>query len=116
MGISILVILLFCKVSPEAKAASGDFDRAKTGTGILKKSNVCTHNSHRSQMAEGFTQILGEGKVAVATSGLAASEVDPVTVKVMAEIGIDISNQTSKPLSDFNADDYSASHLREVHP
>ncbi|MBN3959676.1 arsenate reductase, glutathione/glutaredoxin type [Nostoc sp. NMS8] len=67
---------------------------------------VCKHNSRRSQMAEGFTQILGEGKVAVASSGLAASEVDPVTVEVMAEIGIDISNQTSKPLSDFNADDY----------
>lgn len=59
-------------------------------------------------MAEGFTRILGEGKVAVASSGLAASEVDPVTVEVMAEIGIDISNQTSKPLSDFNADDYNA--------
>ncbi|MEH2105246.1 arsenate reductase, glutathione/glutaredoxin type [Nostoc sp.] len=69
---------------------------------------VCKHNSRRSQMAEGFTRILGEGKVAVASSGLAASEVDPVTVEVMAEIGIDISNQTSKPLSDFNADDYNA--------
>ncbi|MEH1766446.1 MAG: arsenate reductase, glutathione/glutaredoxin type [Nostoc sp.] len=69
---------------------------------------VCKHNSRRSQMGEGFTRILGEGKVAVASSGLAASEVDPVTVEVMAEIGIDISNQTSKPLSDFNADDYNA--------
>ena len=69
---------------------------------------VCKHNSRRSQMAEGFTRILGEGKVAVASSGLAASEVEPVTVEVMAEIGIDISNQTSKPLSDFNADDYNA--------
>ncbi|WP_442940075.1 hypothetical protein [Nostoc sp.] len=39
---------------------------------------------------------------------MAVSEVDPVTVKVMAEIAIDISNQTSKPLSDFNADDYNA--------
>ncbi|MEH2111108.1 arsenate reductase, glutathione/glutaredoxin type [Nostoc sp.] len=69
---------------------------------------VCKHNSRRSQMAEGFTRILGEGKVAVASSGLAGSEVDPVTVEVMAEIGIDISNQTSKPLSDFNANDYNA--------
>ncbi len=46
-------------------------------------------------MAEGFTRILGEGKVAVASSGLVANEVDPVTVEVMAEIGIEISNQTS---------------------
>ncbi|MEH1969292.1 arsenate reductase, glutathione/glutaredoxin type [Nostoc sp.] len=69
---------------------------------------VCKHNSRRSQMAEGFMRILGKGKVAVASSGLAASEVDPVTVEVMAEIGIDISDQTSKPLSDFNANDYNA--------
>lgn len=46
-------------------------------------------------MAEGFTRILGEGKVAVASSGLAANEVDPITVEVMVEIGIEISNQTS---------------------
>ncbi|MGF1934129.1 MAG: arsenate reductase, glutathione/glutaredoxin type [Nostoc sp. ChiQUE02] len=69
---------------------------------------VCKHNSRRSQMAEGFMRIFGEGKVAVASSGLAASEVDPVTVEVMDEVGIDISNQTSKPLSDFNSDDYNA--------
>lgn len=46
-------------------------------------------------MAKGFTRILGEGKVVVASSGLAANEVDSVTVEVMAEIGIEISNQTS---------------------
>ena len=67
---------------------------------------VCKHNSRRSQMAEGFTRIFGEGKVAVASSGLAASEVDPITVEVMDEVGIDISNQTSQPLSDFNSDEY----------
>ncbi|MGJ5631318.1 arsenate reductase, glutathione/glutaredoxin type [Nostoc sp. CALU 1950] len=69
---------------------------------------VCTHNSRRSQMAEGFARTLGENKIAVTSSGLAPSEIDPITVEVMSEIGIDISNQTSKPLSDFNADDYNA--------
>lgn len=69
---------------------------------------VCTHNSRRSQMAEGFAHTFGENKVAVTSSGLAPSEVDPITVEVMAEIGIDITNQTSKPLSDFNAEDYNA--------
>lgn len=39
---------------------------------------------------------------------LEASRVDPVTVQVMSEVGIDISNQTSKPLSDFNAKDFDA--------
>ncbi len=35
-------------------------------------------------------------------------EVDPITVEVMAEVAIDITNQTSKPLSDFKAEDYNA--------
>ncbi|MBD2441040.1 arsenate reductase, glutathione/glutaredoxin type [Nostoc sp. FACHB-110] len=69
---------------------------------------VCKHNSRRSQMAEGFARTLGAGKIVVNSSGLAASEVDPITVNVMAEIGIDISHQTSKPLSDFNPEDYDA--------
>jgi glutathione/glutaredoxin type arsenate reductase len=69
---------------------------------------VCKKNSRRSQMAEGFARTLGEGKIAVSSSGLEASQVDPTTVEVMSEIGIDISEQTSKPLSDFNPEEYDA--------
>jgi glutathione/glutaredoxin type arsenate reductase len=69
---------------------------------------VCKKNSRRSQMAEGFARTLGEGKISVSSSGLEASQVDPTTVQVMSEVGIDISNQTSKALSDFNAKDYDA--------
>jgi len=69
---------------------------------------VCKKNSRRSQMAEGFARTIGEGKIAVTSSGLEASAVDPTTVEVMSEVGIDISNQTSKPLSDFNPEDYNA--------
>lgn len=69
---------------------------------------VCKKNSRRSQMAEGFARTLGEGKIAVSSSGLEASQVDPTTVEVMSEIGIDISEQTSKPLSDFKPEDYDA--------
>ena len=69
---------------------------------------VCKQNSCRSQMAEGFARTLGEGKVAVTSSGLEASEVNPTAVEVMSEIGIDISDQTSKPLSDFNPNDFNA--------
>jgi arsenate reductase (thioredoxin) len=69
---------------------------------------VCKKNSRRSQMAEGFARTLGSGVISVASSGLEASKVDPKTVEVMAEIGIDISNQTSKSLRDFKADDYDA--------
>ncbi|MCV3213443.1 arsenate reductase, glutathione/glutaredoxin type [Plectonema radiosum NIES-515] len=69
---------------------------------------VCKKNSRRSQMAEGFARTLGEGKISLNSSGLEASHVDPKTVDIMSEIGIDISNQTSKPLSDFLAEDFHA--------
>jgi arsenate reductase len=67
---------------------------------------VCKKNSCRSQMAEGFARHLGEGKISVTSSGLEASEVNSTAVEVMSEIGIDISNQTSKALSDFQPQDY----------
>ncbi len=69
---------------------------------------VCRHNSCRSQMAEGFARTLGKGKVEVASSSLEASRVHPTAIKVMSEVGIDISNQTSDSLNDFDADNYDA--------
>ena len=69
---------------------------------------VCKRNSCRSQMAEGFAKKLGEGKLEVTSSGLEASRVHPTAIEVMSEIGIDVSNQTSDPLSDFKAQDYDA--------
>lgn len=69
---------------------------------------VCRRNSCRSQMAEGWAKTLGEGKIEVTSSGLEASRVHPTAIEVMSDIGIDISNQTSDALSDFNADDYDA--------
>lgn len=69
---------------------------------------VCKKNSRRSQMAEGFARTLGKGKISVNSSGLSASHVDPKTIDIMSEINIDISNQTSKPLSDFHPEDFDA--------
>lgn len=69
---------------------------------------VCKRNSCRSQMAEGFAKTLGEGKIEVTSSGLEASRVHPTAVEVMEEIGVDITNQTSDPLSDFQAENYDA--------
>jgi arsenate reductase (thioredoxin) len=69
---------------------------------------VCKKNSRRSQMAEGFAKTLGAGKIQVASSGLESSHVDPVSVQVMSEIGIDISNQSSKALSEFNPEEFDA--------
>lgn len=69
---------------------------------------VCKKNSRRSHMAEGFARTLGKGIIEVTSSGLEASKVDPITVQVMSEIGIDISGQTSKALSKFQPEDYDA--------
>ena len=69
---------------------------------------VCKHNSRRSQMAEGFTKILGKDNIAVTSAGLAVSQIDPFAIEVMSEIGIDFSNQTSKPLENFHPEEYDA--------
>ena len=67
---------------------------------------VCKKNSARSQMAEGFAKTLGKGKIEVVSSGLEASQVRPEAIATMKEIGIDITNQHSKPLRDFNPEDF----------
>jgi len=63
---------------------------------------VCVHNAGRSQMAAGFMQHLGAGKVEVLSAGSAPKDsINPVAVQVMFEKGIDISNNTPKILEDF---------------
>ncbi|RUT10791.1 arsenate reductase [Chroococcidiopsis cubana SAG 39.79] len=69
---------------------------------------VCKNNSRRSQMAEGFARQLGRKNISVTSAGLEASYIDPLTVEVMSEVGVDISSQKSKPLSDFHPEDYDA--------
>ena len=62
---------------------------------------VCVHNAGRSQMAAGFMQSLGEGKVEVLSAGSAPKEtINPVAVEAMAEVGIDIANNKPKILTD----------------
>jgi arsenate reductase (thioredoxin) len=67
---------------------------------------VCKKNSARSQMAEGFAKQLGAGKITVISSGLEASQVRPEAIAAMKDVGIDITNQTSKALSDFQPKDF----------
>ena len=69
---------------------------------------VCRRNSCRSQMAEGFARYLGKGKIEVTSSGLEASRVHPTAIAVMLEVGIDLNNQTSDALADFQANNYDA--------
>ncbi len=61
---------------------------------------VCVHNAGRSQMAAGYLQALGAGKVDVFSAGSApADAINPVAVEVMAEEGIDIAGNEPKILT-----------------
>ncbi len=67
---------------------------------------VCKKNSARSQMADGFARTLGSGKIVVTSSGLEASLVRPEAIATMADVGIDISGQTSNALAEFRPEDF----------
>jgi arsenate reductase len=62
---------------------------------------VCTHNSARSQMAEGMLRAWGGGRFITFSAGTEATPVRPEAIRVMDEIGIDISQHTSKTLEPF---------------
>src|SRR5512139_3067265 len=57
---------------------------------------VCTGNSARSQMAEGFARHYGQGRVEAHSAGMEPSRLNPVAVRAMQEKGIDISGHRSK--------------------
>jgi len=65
----------------------------------LKVLFLCTGNSARSQMAEGLLKHYGSDRFSVKSAGIAPVGVNPLAVEVMHEIGIDISMQTSDPIS-----------------
>lgn len=61
---------------------------------------LCTGNSCRSQMAEGFARELGKGILEPYSAGLKPAGVNEKAEQVMKEAGIDISHQTSKPIDE----------------
>jgi arsenate reductase len=61
---------------------------------------LCTGNSCRSQMAEGWARTLGGDAVAVQSAGIEAHGKNPRAIAVMAESGVDISGQESTVVSD----------------
>ena len=62
---------------------------------------VCVHNAGRSQMAAGLLDHLAEGRVTVRSAGSEpASEINPVAIEAMDELGVDISRELPKPLTD----------------
>lgn len=63
---------------------------------------LCTGNSCRSQMAEGYLKHYAGSKAEVYSAGIEAHGVNPVAVTVMKEDGLDISGQTSNKIDEYN--------------
>ncbi len=62
---------------------------------------ICTHNSARSQMAEGLVNALYSDRFRAYSAGTEKTKVNPLAIEVMKEIGIDISHHTSKTVEVF---------------
>ena len=62
---------------------------------------LCTGNSCRSQMAEGLLRHFRGNKFEVYSAGVKPTRINPLSIKAMNEIGIDISNQKSKSVEEF---------------
>ena len=62
---------------------------------------LCTGNSCRSQMAEGWARSLKSGVMKAYSAGIETHGLNPNAVKVMMEAGVDISSQCSKHVDDF---------------
>ena len=67
---------------------------------MLKVMFLCTGNSCRSQMAEGFAREFGKGLIEPYSAGLMAAGLHPRAISVMKEMGIDISKQKSKGIDE----------------
>ncbi|GAA3518054.1 arsenate reductase ArsC [Aeromicrobium panaciterrae] len=62
---------------------------------------VCVHNAGRSQMAAGFLEALGHGRIEVRSAGsMPGNQINPVAVEAMKEVGIDIAGEQPKKLTD----------------
>jgi len=74
-------------------------------TGKTKVLFLCTHNSARSQMAEGLLRHFYGDRYEAFSAGATPTRVHPLAIKAMAEIGIDISGQSSKSIEEFQGRD-----------
>jgi ArsR family transcriptional regulator, arsenate/arsenite/antimonite-responsive transcriptional repressor / arsenate reductase (thioredoxin) len=62
---------------------------------------LCTHNSARSQMAEGIMRAYSHGSMDIFSAGSEPTQIHPAALRVMAKIGIDISQQRAKHMDEF---------------
>jgi len=67
---------------------------------------LCTHNSARSQMAEGLLRHLAGDRFESHSAGTEATRVRPLAIRAMEEIGVDISGQVSKTLDRYQQEPF----------
>ena len=84
--------------TPEEKTWGGDGEK---GIFMKRVLFICTKNSARSQMAEGLVKHDLAGEFQAFSAGTDPSDVHPVAVAVMGELGIDISHHWSKAMDEF---------------
>lgn len=82
---------------------------------------ICTHNSARSQIAEGFLNALHGDRYEGHSAGMEATKVNPYVIKVMMELGIDISRHRSKSIEEFRGKSFNyvvtvCDHAKEICP
>jgi arsenate reductase (thioredoxin) len=79
---------------------------AATQTAVIKPLKkilvLCTGNSCRSQIAEGYLRHFANGKAEIYSAGIETHGVNPRAVSTMKEDGIDISNHTSNNIHEYN--------------
>lgn len=67
---------------------------------------LCTGNACRSQMAEGWARYFHSDWLEAYSAGVSPHGVDPLAVKVMKEVGVDISNHRSKSVDEVESIDF----------
>lgn len=67
---------------------------------------LCTGNSCRSQIAEGYLRYFGEKNVKVYSAGIETHGVNPRAIKIMAEDGVDLSGHTSNAIAEYATLDF----------
>lgn len=80
---------------------TGTLERMDNKDSKLKILFLCTGNSCRSQMAEGLVRTLKSDVIEAYSAGIEEHGMNPLAVKVMAEVGIDISSQCSKVVDEL---------------
>jgi protein-tyrosine-phosphatase len=77
-----------------------------TARGPIRVLFVCTGNSARSQIAEALLRQQGGPAFEAASAGTEPKGVNPLTVRILAEVGIDISGARSKSVTEFLGDEF----------